>query len=360
MCESSWKLGRTFSIIIVGCFISLFSILSIQIVRGDSPTTSASTWYVPDDFPNIQSALDAATADDIILVAPGVYTENLLFNGKSVTLQSTDGPLITTIDGNNIGTTIDIGPQGQLIGFKIINGQAAFGAGISVHGAGTVIKGNIFDNNVQTAGGSGAGIGGNSASPTIDGNIFRNNSCDSQFTSGVVSFVNSSSPHIVNNIFEDNPCRAINMTLPTGPMPLVSNNTIVRNNAGIRVDARVNTAAQVYQNNIVISNTIGMDVDFGSPGNYPTWQYNLVFDNNTNYEGIPDQTGSNSNISADPLLADALNGDYELTLNSPAINTANNANCPSIDFRGLSRPQNGICEIGAFEIVLVFVPIVLK
>lgn len=343
-------------IVIVVCLIFFLSIFNVHIVHGDSPTTLATTWIVPDDFSTIQSAINAATTGDTILVAAGVYTENLLFNGKAITLQSINGPLTTIINGNNVGKTVNIGPQGQISGFKIINGQDYFGAGMAVNGAGTIIKGNIFESNVQSSGGFGAAIGGNVASPIIDGNIFRNNSCDSQFLSGVVSFVNSSSPQIINNIFEANPCRAINMTLPVGTTPLVSNNTIVNNRVGIRVDARVNTIAQVYQNNIIINNTIGLQVDFGSSPNYPTWRNNLVFGNNTNYSGILDRTGDNGNISANPLFVNTPNSNYELMINSPAINTGSNVNCPLTDFRSLARSQGGTCEIGAYEFGLVIPP----
>jgi hypothetical protein len=147
---------------------------------------------------------------------------------------------------------------------------------MSVNGGGTVITGNVFDGNQQGAGGFGAAIGGNNSSPIIQQNVFQNNSCDGQFLSGVVSFVNTSSPRIVNNIFQDNPCRAINMTLPSGSLPQVINNTIVRNVSGVRVDRRIPTNQQVYRNNLIVGNQIGLEVDFGGESFNPTWENNLV------------------------------------------------------------------------------------
>jgi hypothetical protein len=35
---------------------------------------------------------------------------------------------------------------------------------------------------------------------------------------------------------------------------------------------------------------------------------------------------------------------------SPAINAGNNATCPTTDQRGVTRPQGGVCDIGAFEV----------
>ena len=42
------------------------------------------TIYVPDDFNSIQGAIDASENSDTILVDPGIYFENINFNGKSI------------------------------------------------------------------------------------------------------------------------------------------------------------------------------------------------------------------------------------------------------------------------------------
>jgi hypothetical protein len=170
---------------------------------------------VPGEFATIQAAIAASADGDRVLVAPGLYAERIDFQGKDIVVMGTDGAAVTTIDGL-AGTAVILGPNGTLQGFTITNGNASFGAGTEVLGAGSRILDNIYDGNVQGGGGFGAAIGGNNASPLIDGNVFRNNSCDSQFVSGVVSFVNSSAPRVTNNVFENNPCRAINFTLPEG------------------------------------------------------------------------------------------------------------------------------------------------
>ena len=82
------------------------------------------------------------------------------------------------------------------------------------------------------------------------------------------------------------------MTLPEGNQPNVINNTIFRNSLGIRVDARIPTAQQVYENNLLIANQVGLEVDFLNAGNEPTWKNNDVFNSTTNYMGITDLTGS--------------------------------------------------------------------
>ena len=54
---------------------------------------------VPGDQPTIQSAFDASTSGDTVLVAAGTYHDvNLSFGGKAITVRSAEGPLETIID----------------------------------------------------------------------------------------------------------------------------------------------------------------------------------------------------------------------------------------------------------------------
>ena len=353
----------------------LQSVMITLVTWFGSPTPAAaqSTIHVPADQATIQAAIDAATDGDTVLVSAGTYTENISFKGKAITVKSAAGPTVTIIQGQQFGSPVILfgfseSRSSLLQGFTIQNGTATFGSGISLSGSSATIVGNIFVSNSEGSGGFGAGIGGNGSSPDIEQNVFQNNSCDSQYTSGVVSFVNLSSPTVANNLFINNSCRAIDMTLPQGSAPQVINNTIVGNPVGIRVDARIPTAQQIFENNVVVNNTIGLQVDFNSPGNEPTWKNNLVFGNGTNYSGISDETGSSGNISVDPVFVNTTGADFHLQANSPAIDAGDNA-APSLsvkDFDGNDRilDGNGDCiatvDMGAYEFarpsVLTFSP----
>jgi len=46
--------------------------------------------------------------------------------------------------------------------------------------------------------------------------------------------------------------------------------------------------------------------------------------------------------------------------NSPAINKGDNSACPATDQRGIARPQGGTCDIGAFEVPYLFLPLIRR
>ncbi|NIM64051.1 MAG: hypothetical protein GTO30_21095, partial [Acidobacteria bacterium] len=51
------------------------------------------------DHATIQDAIVAALDDDVIVVAAGTYPEVIDFMGKAITVRSSGGADVTTIDG---------------------------------------------------------------------------------------------------------------------------------------------------------------------------------------------------------------------------------------------------------------------
>ena len=313
----------------------------------------AAVIQVPAEQATIQAGIDAATNGDTVIVAPGTYFENLSFDGKALTVTSEIGPEATIIDGKQTGAVVNFrngeGAGSVIRGFTIQNGINNFGCGMALLGTSPTIVGNIFQHNAAPMGFSGAAIGGNRASPIIEENIFRNNSADAQYSSGAVSFVNDSSPLIANNMFLSN--------LPSdyshpfdGNHPIVINNTIAGNTVGIRFIAYGDASAHYYANNILAGNTVGLEVVYGSPGNYPTWKHNLVVGGQVAYQGIPDQTGLNGNISADPLFVYLSSRDLHLLPDSPCIDAGDNSyETTTTDLDGRPRIVGGTVDIGAYE-----------
>jgi len=101
-------------------------------------------------YTSIQTAIDASTHGDIVLVYPGRYFENVQFFGKNITLASleltTGDPgykYLTIIDGNHQNSVIQIrnGESDVTIrGFSIVNGHGFYDAYYgTTHGGGLLV-----------------------------------------------------------------------------------------------------------------------------------------------------------------------------------------------------------------------------
>ena len=94
---------------------------------------------VPADQPTIQAGIDAAVDGDEVVVAPGTYNENVDFLGKNITLQSAEGPQVTTIEAILLGPAVRIvGGESQtatLEGFTVTHSNNAVGQGMMISAA---------------------------------------------------------------------------------------------------------------------------------------------------------------------------------------------------------------------------------
>ena len=173
----------------------------ILAIAGQPPATK----YVDDDncpgpgsgtdadpFCLIQDCIDAAADGDECVVAPGMYFENINMLGKAVTLRSSDGPDVTTIDANGRGTVIKCisgeGPDTVIEGFTITGGNANGdhpddrGGGMRNEASSPTVTSCIFSGN--SAGHAGGMFNGQQSSPAVTACTFVGNSADATNKNG--------------------------------------------------------------------------------------------------------------------------------------------------------------------------------
>jgi len=164
---------------------------------------------VPDAYPGIQAAIDAAEDGDVIIIPLGTYNENIDFSGKNITLRSTDpgDPEVvaaTVIEGGGNGSVVTFQSSetvdARLEGFTITNGSNANGGGIAVvENSSPIITSNTISGNQAENSGGGIFISDNS-SPTISGNVISSNWAKGGGGIGV----HNSEPMIQNNTISKN------------------------------------------------------------------------------------------------------------------------------------------------------------
>ncbi|MBK7430671.1 MAG: right-handed parallel beta-helix repeat-containing protein [Bacteroidetes bacterium] len=180
----------------------------------------ATTRNVPMSYSTISSALSASQDDDTILVAPGTYSEDILWPDKSgLKLLSSGGSAITIIVGTQTGSVITMiqGPTSQIDSTTIIDGFQ------------------ITNGRVDTVSASGGGLFLSEASPVLRNLDVNNNSVlsmtDSSFGGGIYVGFNSN-PLIENCAIHDNQSFG-EITTYGGGICINSNSNVIINNCEI-------------------------------------------------------------------------------------------------------------------------------
>jgi hypothetical protein len=225
------------------------------------------TINVPADQTTIQKGIDSARDGDTVLVAPGTYVENINFHGKNVTVKSSGGRDVTTIDGNNLGSvvTFSSGETNSAIldGFTLTHGFDTInhdGGGISISNSSPTIQRNIITANGGTAG---LGIYSYQSSPIIQFNNIHHNaqSFGSGGGGGGISLLGGSA-QIINNTIANNSITGGGtgggITINNGGH-LISGNWITANYAvnGGGAIALINDSTALIVNNLITNNTAG-------------------------------------------------------------------------------------------------------
>jgi len=146
--------------------IYIFLILTLHILN-----INANTIHVPADIDSIQGGIDLAVNGDTVLVQPGIYYENINFNGKNIVVGSLT---LTTGDTSYISQTVIEGDSsGSVVTLKNGEDSTAILYGFLVtHGSGTGSGPYISDPK------QGGGIYIENSNPTVNNVYVVSNSLD--------------------------------------------------------------------------------------------------------------------------------------------------------------------------------------
>ena len=237
------------------------------------------TIRVPGEHQYISLAIDAAQNGDTVLVAPGTYYEptGIGIFKKAVYVKSEGGPEVTTIQG--VPMTVD----GGCYAFAIR----------STPGLCTIEGFTMRDHRAGSLRSEDFTIYVNSATVRIANNRFVSNKY-----SYVMEIWSSPSLEIEHNLFLDNTATVIHIYKATDVA--ISANTF-SNPDKWQIYARTINGHITISNNIIVDGFRGIVTS--CPAENITCICNDLWNNDINYDGtLTDQTGSNGNISADPLF----------------------------------------------------------
>jgi parallel beta-helix repeat protein len=239
------RMKKTFSLLILAILLtSIFSALSkIQ-------TAKAGTIVVPDNYPTIQAAINAASSGDTIYVKVGTYHENVFVN-KAVSIVG-ENKNTTIIDGGKSNTITVKADNVTISDFTIRNGWS----GIYSNGYDRMtIEENIVTANIGTGVGDGIYIM-NSYGDIIGNNIITGNTED-----GLTLAPNTTDSIVSENIIVLNGGTGVFMH------DHADRNTIIDNNVSLNSEHGV-YMAKVYDNhvyrNCIRSNKVGFTIHGGT------------------------------------------------------------------------------------------------
>ncbi|MFH2001547.1 MAG: right-handed parallel beta-helix repeat-containing protein [Planctomycetota bacterium] len=206
------------------------------------------TIHVPGDYTTIRYAVQVAEEGDEVIVARGTYVENIIFQGKDITLRSSDGPEVTVIDGGNPspwywGSVVAFkdheGPDCVLEGFTLTNGSGTrsnkvdyyHGGGIYCYHASPTLKNLIITGNHAYNGG---GVYCDySSNPTMIDNVITDNYVTGSYSNGMGGgiYCGSSFTQLTNQYICGNSATTGGGIACSGSTITISNNTILENSA---------------------------------------------------------------------------------------------------------------------------------
>ena len=326
-----------------------------------------------DPYCSIQTAIDNTVDTDQIVVAPGTYFETIDFLGKAITLSSSGGPAVTSIDGTGlVGSVVTCvggkGPSTVLRGFTITGGSLDVSGGMLNIFSSPTVTNCVFSSNTGDLAG---GMLNFDSSPTVTNCTFSGNS-GSNLAGGMYNAM--SSPTVTNCTFSGNVgVFGGGMYNVLGSEPTVTNctfggNTVTDQGGGMYcADSSPTVTNCILWEN---SDLGGMDesAQIHVASGIPVVNYSCV-------QGGWSGVGGVGNIDSDPRFVDELGldgvpatGDEDLRLDvgSPCIDAGDNTALPmgidtdldgnprfvdAVNYPDTGNPPGGgpIVDMGAYE-----------
>jgi len=262
--------------------------------------------------------------------------------GGTATLTLTD----STVSGNSAefgggGGIRNSGGTATLTNSTVNGNTADFGGGIFNLDTATLTNVTVSGNTATNCGGGIHNEGGTAtlANVTVSGNAAI------QRGGGICNYLATAT--LINSTVSGN--TAINEgggIYNSGPATLtLTNGTVAGNGAGLG-GGIYNGIGDVYLTNTIVADSLSGGGCSG-PGLITSQGHNLASD------GSCGLTGTGDLPNADPVLGPLANNGgptktHALLPGSPAIDAG--AACPATDQRGVTRPQGGACDIGAYEL----------
>lgn len=302
---------------------SVITVSEIYVDANSPDNNDGSSWN--DAYTTIQAGIDNATSGETILVAQGVYNEQINFNGKKVALRSTD-PNDSLVVAATIIDASGTDPNSNVVTFS--SGETS-----EV----------IFDGFTVAGGDCGISLT-NSSAPSISKCCIRNNS-----TYGIY-LENDSAPIISKCEIRDNN----NYGLYNNNSKLYLTNSIVANNLGSGVYSQLladtNDITQVNSCTIVDNALYGIIDDSNSPSAQELVKNCIIWNNGDDVSGfeatyscVEDPNTGTNNFSYFPYFTDPNNNDYHLLSWSPCIDAGDNS-----DYSNEPDYPNGKINLGAY------------
>lgn len=260
---------------LISLSILLFSTL-LQTPLIPIAQSKPATWHVPGDFSTIQEAINAASPNDTIIVAPGVYYEHLSIFKSNLTIIG-ENPATTIIDGNQTASVIFLEAKNVTItGFTIQN--AIYGINM-IQSKNCTISNNAVNSSTENALFLASAIRMSESS----NNTITKNTLTSNNGYGIRHMFNSNKNVIINNTAAGN---KYGISIESSMYTTLENNNLTSNTYNFGVQGGY---SQEFIHNIDMSNTIN-----GKPIIYLINQTNLTI-NSTTYPTIGYLAIMNSN-----------------------------------------------------------------